>query len=88
MNDPFTSTSDSITAPARQAFAISPDDTQDLSTFTKAIYVGAGGDVVIRPIGSASDVTFANVQSGTILDVRCRAIRQSGTTAADIVGLA
>ncbi|WP_108792108.1 spike base protein, RCAP_Rcc01079 family [Erythrobacter sp. Alg231-14] len=88
MTDPFGSTSDSVTAPARQAFAITPDDNAELSTFAKAIYVGRGGDVMLRAVGSESDVTFVNVGGGTILDVRCRAIRVTGTTAAEIVGLA
>jgi hypothetical protein len=88
MTDPFITSADSITAPARHVFAISPNNTQDLPTFTKAIYVGTGGDVVLRAIGSDADVTFVNVQGGSILDVRCRAIRAGGTTASDIVGLA
>lgn len=88
MTDPFHLTTDSLISPARQAFAVTPKDTQDLTLFTKAIYIGTGGNVVLRTIGSDADVTFTNVQSGSILDVRCTAVRASGTTASDIVGLA
>lgn len=88
MIDAFGSTSDSVIAPARQAFAITPNNNDDLPRFTKAIYVGTGGTVVVRAIGSDEDVIFTNMQDGSILDVRCSAVRASGTTASDIVGLA
>ena len=80
-------TADSVTAPARRCFSIEPDDAVELSTVPKAFYIGTGGDVVIRAADSAADVTLRNVPSGMILDIRPAAIRASGTTAADIVGL-
>lgn len=86
--DPFDAASDSLTAPARRTFAITPDDQAELSVVSKAIYVGIGGDVVLRTVDSDTDVTFANVQNGTILDLRCLHVRATGTSAAGIVGLA
>lgn len=88
MVDSFSSASDSLIAPARLAFSLSPDDDADIPLFTKAIYVGNGGNITLRSVDSESDVVFTNVQDGTILDVRCRAVRASGTTATNIVGLA
>ena len=67
---------------------MTPSDTQDLPQVTKAIYVGTGGDIALVPVQGAGPVTFRNVPAGAILDVRVRAIRISGTTASDIVGLA
>ena len=86
--DPFKDSANSLIGPSSDCFTISPSDTQDLNKATKAIYVGSGGDVVVRPIGSGSDVTFRNVIGGSILDVRVRAVRETGTTAFDIVGMA
>ena len=86
-NDPFESYGNSITSPAADCFAIQPSDTQDLPSATKAIYVGTGGDIVLRAVNGSADVTFANTISGSIIDVRARAIRLTGTTASDIVGL-
>lgn len=88
IDDPFQSTGNSITSPAADCFAIEPDDTQDLPRATKAIYIGNGGDIVLRPINGTEDVVFANTIGGSILDVRVRAVRLTGTTASDIVGLA
>lgn len=86
--DSFASFVDSPMAPAAACFAVAPSDTLDLPQVTKAIYVGSGGDIVLVPVQGAAPVTFRNVPAGAILDVRVRAIRATGTTAADIVGLA
>lgn len=84
----FESSADSLTAPAQTCFAIQPHDDLELSTYTKAIYIGQSGDIVVRSVRSDTDVTFRNVPAGYILDVRIKAVRATGTTAADIVGLA
>lgn len=86
--DNFSNSSDSLIAPAQFCFEITPSDTQELQVVTKAVYVGQGGDVTLLAIDNASDVTFRNVPTGAILDVRVSAIRATGTSAADIVGLA
>ena len=74
--------------PARAAFAISPHATNEIDPLPKAIYVGTGGDIVGRAAGSSADVTFKNLASGQILDVRLQYVRASGTTATNLVGLA
>ena len=88
MADPFTQNSDSVFAPSRAPFAIVPHDTDPLSTVPKALYVGTGGDLVLRGVGASADVTFRNVASGQLIDVRASHVRATGTTAADIVALA
>lgn len=75
-------------SPAEHCFAIAPSDSEDLAQATKAIYVGTGGDLSIVPLGSNDPVILRNVIGGSVLDLRIRAIRESGTTAADLVGLA
>lgn len=88
IEDPFSRTTDSPIAPSEYCFAITPDDVQDLPRATKAIYVGQGGDIALVPVRGTSEVIFSNVASGTVLDVRIKAVRLTGTTAADLVGLA
>ncbi len=87
-SDPFNNTADSLIAPARQAFAVTPDDTHDLQLATRALYVGTGGDISLRATGSATNVTLRNVASGSVLAIRVAAVQQSGTTASDLIGLA
>ncbi|ANU07150.1 spike base protein, RCAP_Rcc01079 family [Paraurantiacibacter namhicola] len=85
--DPFNRTVDTPGDPARDCFPVTPADNADLDRLTKAIYVGTGGDIVLRAADADVDVTFRNVPAGSILDIRVRAVRVSGTTAADLVGL-
>lgn len=87
-NDPFLNLADSSSGPARRAFAVAPSDTADLPVLPKALYVGSGGTVVVRTVEATADVTFRNVASGQVLDVRAQFVRATGTTATDIVALA
>jgi hypothetical protein len=84
----FEFAADSVSSPARNCLAIVPNDASDLAAVTKAIYVGTGGNLVVRMLDSDADVTFANVPTGTVLPIRARAVRATGTTASQIVGLA
>ncbi len=86
--DAFRDVTDTIYSPARAPFALTPSDTAELVQVPKALYVGTGGTVTLRGIDSGADVVFRNLASGQILDVRPRFVRATGTTAADIVGLA
>jgi|AutmiccommuBRH23_1029490.scaffolds.fasta_scaffold08698_3 hypothetical protein len=86
--DPFAAASDSLIAPARHAFAITPQDDVALSAATKALYIGTPGDIALRAVGSSDFVLIRNVPSGTVLAIRVAAVSAAGTTAADIVGLA
>ena len=86
--DPFENAADSVTAPSEFCFVVDPADGAELPQATKAIYVGSGGDVTVLPVRNSQPVTFRNVVSGMVLDVRARSILATGTTASDIVGLA
>lgn len=86
--DPFAGSIDSPIAPAEFCFTILPDDIANLPRATKGIYVGESGDIVLRAVRSQSDVTFKNVPAGATLDVRAFAVRDTGTTAGSLVGMA
>lgn len=88
MPDTFQTMSDSPTAPSRAPFAIVPHDSTALPTLPKAIFVGSGGTVTLRGVDAATDVVLKNVASGQVLDIRASHVRATGTTAADLVGLA
>lgn len=88
MTEFFADYADSPLAPALDCFAVTPSDTMELPKVTKALYIGEGGDVVLRTAKGSADVTFRNLPSGSTLDVRVRAVRATGTTAASLVGLA
>jgi len=87
MPQDFFSSVDSVTSPSRDWFDIAPSDNSDLSFIPKAIYVGTGGDIVVTSSRTNSEVVFRNVPSGAILDIRPASVKETGTTATDLVGL-
>lgn len=86
--DSYNHLSDSLISPSEFCFAVAPNDLDELDQASKALYIGRGGDITLRCVRGDEDVTFSNVPSGSILDVRARAVRASGTTASHIVALA
>ncbi len=76
--------------PARRAFAITPDDDQDLAYLPRAIYVGKTGDITVCFIDDENDtspILLAGVKVGTLLPIRVRRVMATGTTSTDLVGL-
>ena len=86
--DAFSHNSAAAVDPARQAFTITPHDSDELALLPRAIYVGTGGVLVLRAVDSAADVTLKNLAAGQVIDIRARFVRATGTTAADLVALA
>lgn len=86
MADIYASTSPSLTSPAIDGAMVTPSNTQLLAQVSRAIYVGASGDISAE-LASGSQVTFAAVPAGSILPFRLRKIRATGTTATGIVAL-
>lgn len=85
--DRFGSLHHSLDMPARSAKAVTPHASDDLADgVTRGLYVGTGGDLVVRLPGDTTDVTFKNVQDGDELPIRVEAVRDS-STAADILAL-
>ena len=85
MIDLFKSHARTLTSPPEHAMEIMPSDLNEQSHVTRALYVGMGGDVVVR-LKEDVVVTLANVPSGTFLPLRIQQVLASGTTASAIVG--
>lgn len=83
---PLEPQADKTSQSALDCFAISLSDSVDFTNMVRGIYVGTAGDVTIcTPSGAA--VTFANVPAGVILPVKAIRVNNTGTDAADLVGL-
>lgn len=70
--------------PAHSAQAVTPSDSTVV--LFRGLYVGTGGDLVVDMVDGATDVTFTNVQDGSILPIAVSKIK-AATTATSIVGL-
>ncbi len=84
--DKFSDYPTNLTAPGRDASSVAPDDLNDLPVTPRALFVGQGGIVTVRMAGG-QDVSFENVQGGTILPIRARRVMATGTTASAMIAL-
>jgi hypothetical protein len=84
-NDNFAGAGDMLGASARNPYAITPSDTQELPTIPKGIYVGTGGNVTLRGVGASADVVYKNLSNGSYIAIRAQFVRATGTTAADLI---
>ncbi|HQY43007.1 MAG TPA: hypothetical protein PK450_02420 [Paracoccaceae bacterium] len=84
--DKFSDYPTNLTAPAREAATITPNDAIDLAVMPRAIYVGQSGDISVRFSGGQA-VLFANAQAGSFLPVRAIGVNATGTTATGLVAL-
>ena len=86
MPDRFQYSTPSLSGPAAHAFAVTPNDSSDLSETTRALYVGTAGSVAVV-MASGASVSFGTIASGTVLPVRVTRVLATGTTASAILGL-
>ncbi len=84
--DKFSDYPTTLTAPARDAAVIVPDDAIDLAQMPRAIYVGQTGNVSLR-LSAGPSVIFANVQGGSFLPIRALGVNATGTTAGSLIAL-
>jgi hypothetical protein len=75
-----------LDSPAGRAAAVSPSDSSDLTSASRALYVGGAGDVVLMTVGDDT-VTFVAVPAGSILPMRVKRVLSTGTTATSILAL-
>jgi hypothetical protein len=84
--DRFSDLPTTLTAPARDAIAITPSDGTDIASLPRAVYVGTAGHLAVQMVGGAT-VTFQNVPAGALLAIRPRRVLVTGTTASNLVAL-
>ncbi|MGR3662351.1 MAG: spike base protein, RCAP_Rcc01079 family [Paracoccaceae bacterium] len=84
--DQFKDFPTTLTSPATNAIAITPNDTVPMQNVSRAIYVGQTGDLSVE-MQSGQIVTYENVQSGSILAIRTLKVRQTGSTATGLISM-
>ena len=71
--------------PALNAASVTPADSTNLTSPTRALYIGSGGDLAV--VLNGTTVTFTNVASGSVLPIRPEIVNSTNTTATDILAL-
>ena len=65
---------------------VTPNDSTDLTTYARALYIGVGGNLKVTTL-RGSTLTFIGVGSGSILPVAVRRVWATGTAASSIIAL-
>lgn len=84
--DSYSDHATTLVAPARNAAAVVPSDTNDLAQVARGLFIGQAGDVAVVMADGAT-VIFPNVQAGSLLPLRVTRVRSSGTTATGLVAV-
>jgi len=74
------------TEPARDAAAVTPSDSAQISPVARALYVGGSGDIKLVT-EEGTTVTFQDIVAGSILPVKVTKVFATDTTATNIVAL-
>ena len=72
--------------PATNAVLVSPNDSEDLATVTRAVYVGGAGDMKVTMQDSGT-VLFSCIPADTTLPIRVSRIWATTTDATFIIAL-
>lgn len=82
----MSSTSSGSAGPATTAAAVTPSDSTDLASASRALFVGTGGNLKVT-MASGAVVTFEGVGAGWH-PLQVRRVWATGTTATKIVAVA
>lgn len=75
-----------LSSPAIDGFAVTPNDSTDLTQVSRALYIGTAGNVALIT-AKGTTLTFVGLQAGQTLSVRAARVLSTGTTAGSIIAL-
>ncbi len=84
MHDPFKNRTPSLSGPATDIIPVTPSDSTNLPAVCVALYIEAGGDLVI--VTQAGAMRTVAVADQSMLPVGVRRVQATGTTATGIHG--
>lgn len=87
MADIFSKHYSELNSPVRHGEAITPHDTNELAHVPRYIYVGGAGDVSVILAGDTVAVTLKAVPVGTVLPLRAKIVKSTGTTSTFLIAL-
>jgi len=84
--DTFSRFQATVISPLTTAASVTPHNTNELEYVTRAVYVGGTGDVAVT-MQDGGSVTFVGVPAGTLLPIRVKIVKATGTDATAIIAL-
>lgn len=90
MSDSYDQYKAGLASPAEHAFVATFHDSNELSNYTRAIYVMADGNASMVLVGEGESAeTFEGLKAGTVYPFRVKQIRSTDTTVGTgkIIGL-
>lgn len=85
--DTFSTHSSSLASPARSAVAVTPHDSTNLTTVSRALWVGGAGNISVEMADTGTAIVFVGVAAGTLLPLRVSRVNSTSTTATSIVSI-
>jgi hypothetical protein len=67
-------------------FAITPNSSADLESVARGVYVGVTGNLTVITYGESAEITFQNVQAGSIIPIMVRRVMAT-STASGLIGM-
>lgn len=73
--------------PATNAVAVTPHDSTNIGSPTRALWIGGAGNISVEMNGVGSAVVFQGIAAGSLLPVSVTRVNSTSTTATQIVAL-
>ena len=75
-----------LDSPATSGEAVTPSDSTDLTTVSRALWVGGAGNINVI-MSDGTTLLFSGVAAGTLLPLRVSRVKSTSTTATLIVAI-
>lgn len=85
--EPFPNFREGMVGPVTRSVAVTPNDNTDLPEVPRALFVGGAGSLSVILQKDSAALSWSNVPAGSVLPIRPKRIRQTGTTAGNIIAL-
>lgn len=73
--------------PARNLYAVTPHDTNDLAAACRGLWIGGAGTITVDVEGVGEEILISGVPAGTLLPICATRVYATGTSATLIVAL-
>jgi hypothetical protein len=75
-----------LDSPATSAEAVTPSDSTDLTTASRALWIGGAGNISVIMLDGTT-ILFSGIAAGTLLPIRVSRVKSTSTTATLIVSI-